>query len=265
LKKTYIAQVDAFTAEPFRGNPAAVCILSDEAPESWMQSVATEMNLSETAFLRMRDEGHLIRYFTPTCEVPLCGHATLASAHVLWEDDFVDVDSPISLRAKGGDLKARREQDWICLNFPAIPMEEAELPAGLAEALGATPRTASASPKLGYLLEMDSEATVKELQPDFRLLSKGEYWGVIVTAACESGPYDFVSRFFAPAVGIDEDPVTGVAHCSLGPYWAAKLGKTDLTGLQVSQRRGVVKVNVRGERVELLGQAVTVMRAHLVV
>jgi PhzF family phenazine biosynthesis protein len=227
--KTYVAQVDAFTAEPFRGNPAAVCILSDEATESWMQAIAAEMNLSETAFLREQEDGYSIRYFTPTCEVPLCGHATLASAHLLWKDNFVDRESPILLRAKGGRLEARREQDWIRLDFPAIPMEEAEIPAGLVEALGATPQAASANPTFGYLLEMDSEATVKQLQPDFGELRKHGFRGIIVTAPCQSGPYDFVSRFFAPAIGIDEDPVTGVAHCSLGPYWAARLGKTKLT------------------------------------
>jgi PhzF family phenazine biosynthesis protein len=261
-----IVQVDAFTAEPFRGNPAGVCILEEAAPETWMQAVAAEMNLSETAFLVRRGEGYAIRYFTPTVEVPLCGHATLASAHVLWERGIVPVGKDIPLRAKGGQLAARCEGEWICLDFPAILASTAAIPDGLARALGAEIRAVYRGWERGYLVKLDAEATVEGLEPDFARLRA--FGPIIATAraAANAGEerFDFVSRFFAPGLGIDEDPVTGVAHCSLGPFWAERLGKMDLVGRQLSRRGGVVRVRVRGQRVELLGQAVTVMRGEVV-
>jgi PhzF family phenazine biosynthesis protein len=260
-----IVQVDAFTAEPFRGNPAGVCVLEEAAPEAWMQAVAAEMNLSETAFLVRRGEGYDIRYFTPLVEVPLCGHATLASAHELWEQGSVPAHKGISLQAKGGQLAARREGEWICLDFPAILASSVAVPDELAQALGAEIRAAYRGWESGYLVELDGEEAVERLKPDFgRLRAFGP---IIVTArttarAGEARP-DFVSRFFAPGLGIDEDPVTGVAHCCLGPFWAERLGKVDLLGYQASKRGGVVRVRVRGERVDLLGQAVTVMRGEM--
>jgi predicted PhzF superfamily epimerase YddE/YHI9 len=220
------------------------------------------MNLSETAFLVRRGEGYDIRYFTPTVEVPLCGHATLASAHLLWEDGATPGGETIALSAKGGQLAARREGDWICLDFPAILATEAAIPEGLGQALGAGPLAAYRAWESGYLVELDAAATVQGLLPDFGRLAA--FGPIMATARSDSSPYDFVSRFFAPSLGIDEDPVTGVAHCCLGPYWAERLGKTDLLGHQVSRRGGVVRVRTRGARVDIMGQAATVIRGEIV-
>lgn len=260
-----IFQVDAFTSEPFRGNPAGVCLVGKGADQAWMQGVAAEMNVSETAFVREVADGFGIRYFTPVCEVALCGHATLASAHILSEEGLIAKGAPVRFLAQGGSLGAREDGRWIALDFPALPVEAAQVPPAMAEAIGERPLVASRSPEVGYLLEMASEQVVRDLRPDFAGLRGRRYERIIVTARCSSGPHDFVSRFFAPDLGIDEDPVTGVAHCSLGPYWAGKLGKTELSGHQVSRRGGVVRVNVLGQRVELVGQAVTVMRGEIVV
>ena len=259
-----IFQVDSFTAEPFRGNPAGVCLLRNEVAADWMHALAAEMNLSETAFLLPHAGGDFsIRWFTPTVEVPLCGHATLASAHVLWEQGRVAREQTITLHSQSGVLAARREADWICLDFPALPVEEATIPAGVAEAFHCAPLHSAKSQQDTYLLELDSERAVRELQPDYAQLGGTTPEACIVTARSASGACDFVSRFFAPRLGIDEDPVTGAAHCSLGPYWAKRLGKNELVGHQVSRRGGVVKVRVHGERVDLLGQAVTVIRGEL--
>lgn len=262
--RTPIIQVDAFTAEPFRGNPAAVCLLREEASAAWMQAVAAEMNLSETAFVQHRAGSDFsIRWFTPTVEVPLCGHATLASAHVLWEEKLVLRQERITFHARSGLLAAHRESDWICLNFPGLPVEESAAPVGLSEALGSRPVGVYRSELPAYVVELDSEKTVRELQPDLAGLGQEGGGVCIVTARSGSGACEFVSRFFGPAIGIDEDPVTGAAHCSLGPYWAERLGKTELTGHQVSKRGGVVRVRVRGDRVDILGQALTVIRGEL--
>jgi predicted PhzF superfamily epimerase YddE/YHI9 len=261
--KIPILQVDAFTAEPFRGNPAGVCLLEEPAPEAWMQAVAAEMNLSETAFVHRQGDAFRIRYFTPLVEVPLCGHATLASAHVLWEERLVSRGTAISLQAQAGPLHASPDGDWICLDFPAYPVQEVAIPEGLPRALGAQPLTAHSGQNEGYLLEMDSEATIRALRPDWALLREGRFGAIIVTAPSSAPQYDFVSRFFAPDIGIDEDPVTGVAHCSLGPYWSERLAKRELVGHQVSKRGGVVRVRVRGERIDIMGQAVTVIRGEL--
>ncbi len=263
--KAMMLQVDSFTQVPFRGNPAAVCLLHQQVEDGWMQTVAAEMNLSETAFLWQYSPGFAIRYFTPLIEVPLCGHATLASAHVLWEQDLISNYGEIIFHSKSGILRAQREKDWTCLDFPAHPVEKTQAPPTLAEALGAKPVSAWSGELGGYLAELDSEESVRGLKPDVAILRQGEFGPVIVTARSESESYDFVSRFFWPVGGIDEDPVTGVAHCSLGPYWAERLEKTDLVGHQVSQRGGIVRVRVRGERVDILGQAVTVMRGEILV
>jgi PhzF family phenazine biosynthesis protein len=259
-----IFQVDSFTAEPFGGNPAGVCLLREEAAAAWMQAVAAEMNLSETAFLVPRaDGGFSLRWFTPTVEVPLCGHATLASAHVLWEQERVSREQAITFHTQSGQLTARREMDWICLDFPALPMEEATIPAGVAEALHCSPLAITKNQQDTYLLELDSEKTVREIQPDFARLGATPPQACIVTARSASGVCDFVSRFFAPKLGIDEDPVTGAAHCSLAPYWAERLGRNELVGHQVSRRGGVVKIRAHGDRVDLLGRAVTVICGEL--
>jgi len=262
-----IIQVDAFTDTPFGGNPAAVCFLEEPRDESWLQSVAREMNLSETAYLRSRNGGpggYDLRWFTPTAEVDLCGHATLASAHALWETGRLGVDEPARFQTRSGLLTAERRADWIELDFPALPEEPAARPpAALVSALGVEPSYVGKS-RFDYVVEVGSQAVVLGVRPDFSLLRKAEGRGVIVTSRSASPEYDFVSRYFAPNFGIDEDPVTGSAHCVLAPFWARRLGRSELTGYQASARGGVVRVRLEGERVRLGGRAVTVLRGELV-
>ena len=258
-----IVQVHAFTREAFGGNPAAVCVLPRPADSTWMQRVAREMNLSETAFLVGRESGEYdLRWFTPAVEVDLCGHATLASAHVLWEDGHLARDAPAVFHTRSGRLSAMRRGDWIEMDFPAEPAEPVPVPAGLAEALGAAPVHFGRN-RFDCLVEVDSEATVRALDPDIRGLAALPVRGVIVTARGETAEFDFVSRFFAPRAGVDEDPVTGSAHCCLGPYWCRRLGRDAFTAWQASARGGVVKVAVAGDRVLLSGQAVTVLHGEL--
>jgi predicted PhzF superfamily epimerase YddE/YHI9 len=254
--------VDAFTNRPFAGNPAAVCLLSEPQDAVWMQSVAREMNLSETAFLCPRGDGFELRWFTPLVEVDLCGHATLASAHILWEEGVLAPDREARFQTRSGLLTARRLEQWIELNFPAEPPEAAAAPDGLLDALGAPWRYLGRN-RFDYLCEVDSEEVVRGLSPDFARLRLLTERGVIVTSASASTEFDFVSRFFAPAVGVDEDPVTGSAHCCLGPYWAVRLGRNDLTAFQASSRGGVLRVKVGAERVLISGQAVTICRGGL--
>jgi PhzF family phenazine biosynthesis protein len=259
--------IDAFSAEPFRGNPAGVCFLDGARPEAWMQSVAAEMNLSETAFLLQEGDAFRLRWFTPTTEVPLCGHATLASAHALWSTGRLGADQEARFDTRSGRLTARRVGTRIQMDFPAVPVAPAPLLPEAAAALGAQPvavtNTVEAA-EHNYLLELASEADVRGLQPDFSALRRLS-WGFIVTARAAAQPFDFVSRYFAGHFGIDEDPVTGSAHCSLTPYWSARLGKTSLVGHQVSARGGVVHVELRGKRVLLSGDAVTVLKGELAV
>jgi len=230
-----IYQVDAFSDQPFKGNPACVCLLDAGRPDAWMQSVAAEMNLSETAFVVQQEDGLSLRWFTPTQEVGLCGHATLATAHILWEEGRLQQGEEARFYTRSGLLTASRDGQWISMDFPA--------------------REVAAAPP---------NATVnRALAPDFAALTASDARAAIVTARAEGGAFDFVSRFFAPAIGIDEDPVTGSAHCYLAPYWSAKLGKDDLVGYQASARGGVVGCRWQGERVILRGQAATVMRGDL--
>ena len=258
-----VVQVDAFTREPFGGNPAAVCVLPRPAEAAWMQRVAREMNLSETAFLLGRESGgYDLRWFTPTVEVDLCGHATLAAAHVLWEDRHLAPAAPAVFHTRSGRLSAERRGDWIEMDFPAEPDEPAPPPDGLARALGVE-STYVGRNRFDYLVEVDSEATVRRLAPDIGALARLPVRGVIVTARGETEGFDFVSRFFAPRAGVDEDPVTGSAHCCLGPYWRRRLGRDAFTAWQASARGGVVKLAVAGDRVRLSGQAVTVLRGEL--
>jgi PhzF family phenazine biosynthesis protein len=257
-----IHQVDAFTAEPFAGNPAAVCVLPGPREERWMQLLAREMNLSETAFLHPEGEAWRLRWFTPTVEVALCGHATLASAHVLWETGALASDATARFQTRSGLLTAVRQGDLIELDFPATRAEPAPAPAGLAAALGAEPRFVGRN-KYDYLVEVDSEPVLRSLKPDFAALRKLPVRGVIVTAPPAAAEFDFVSRFFAPGAGVDEDPVTGSAHCCLGPFWQARLGKAEFKAFQASARGGVVRVRIEGERVKLGGHAVTVFRGAL--
>jgi PhzF family phenazine biosynthesis protein len=254
--------VDAFTSRPFAGNPAAVCLLEREMETEWMQSVAAEMNLSETAFLLRGDDGFDLRWFTPEVEVELCGHATLASAHFLWAEHHLKPRAVARFHTQSGLLTARQRDGWIQLDFPSKPALPAPAPAGLAAALGGTP-VAVAKSEFDYLVELGSEAEVRALEPDFRALRVVDARGVIVTAAGDGGAYDFISRFFGPAVGINEDPVTGSAHCVLGPYWQGRLGKSSFHAFQASARGGEVRVEVQGDRVQLGGKAVIVSRGEL--
>ena len=258
-----IVQVDAFTARPFAGNPAAVCVMDEARDEQWMQDVAREMNLSETAFLHPEDHGYALRWFTPTIEVALCGHATLASAHVLYESGALERGRQAQFHTKSGLLTADEEDGWIRLDFPASPASEVETPPHLDKAVGSANLKFVGKSIFDYIVEIESEDEVRALKPNLALLELLPARGMIVTARSSSSDYDFVSRFFAPASGVPEDPVTGSAHCCLAPYWAAKLGRDELTGYQASARGGVVKVAVRGDRVLLYGQAVTVLRGEL--
>ena len=261
-----IVQVDAFTNRPFAGNPAAVCVLRAMPPEQWMRDVAREMNLSETAFLVPQDGGYHLRWFTPAVEVDLCGHATIASAHVLWEEGHLPPATAARFHTRSGLLPAAKRGDWIELDFPATSPEPALPPAGLLGALSPTNPLAArfvGRSKFDYLVEVESEKLLRGLDPDHSALRKLPVRGIIVTARSESPEFDFVSLFFAPGSGIDEDPVTGSAHCALGPHWASQLGKSDLIAYQASTRGGVVRVSVKGDRVILGGQAVTVLRGEL--
>ena len=263
---TTIHQVDAFTDRPFAGNPAAVCVLDAGAAPSWMQAVANEMNLAETAFLVRRPAPgeYDLRWFTPTVEVALCGHATLAAAHVLWETGAAPAASPLVFHTLSGPLGARRDGGWIELDFPAEPAAPlAEPPADLAALLGAPPAWVGAN-RFDLLVELADDAAVTALDPDIRRVRQLPYRGVVVTARAARPGYDMVSRFFAPASGVDEDPVTGSAHCCLGPYWSHRLGKDRLVGYQASRRGGTVRVTLAGDRAHLGGQAVTVLRCELV-
>ena len=257
-----ITQVDAFTDTPFAGNPAAVCLLQAPRDEGWMQSVAREMNLSETAFLVRTADGYDLRWFTPSVEVALCGHATLASAHVLWEDGHLASARQARFHTKSGLLTGDRAGEWIELDLPAKREEPAPAPAGLAEALGVTPKYIGKN-QFDYLVEVDGEVTVRRLTPNHAMLATLPVRGVIVTSRADSAGYDFVSRFFAPGSGVPEDPVTGSAHCALGPYWQSRLGKSEFVAYQASPRGGVVRVRVVGDRVKLGGKAVTVLRGEL--
>jgi PhzF family phenazine biosynthesis protein len=260
-----IFQIDAFTSKPFKGNPAAVCILTQNHADAWMQNVAREMNLSETAFLSKNADGFDLRWFTPAVEVDLCGHATLASAHALWEGGYIDAKEQCRFYTRSGLLTAKRAKcndGWIEMDFPAEPETGATAPADLSRALGVGFKYVGKN-RFDYLVEIESEEKLRGINPDFALLNTIAARGVIVTSPSASGEYDFVSRFFAPQVGVDEDPVTGSAHCCLAPYWAARLGRKELVGYQASARGGFVRVRVVHDRVYISGQAVTVLQGKL--
>jgi PhzF family phenazine biosynthesis protein len=257
-----VFQVDAFTDTPFRGNPAAVCLLSEPKDDAWMQAVGAEMNLSETAFLTAEGDGYRLRWFTPKVEVDLCGHATLASAHVLWSEERVPSGQPIRFYTRSGMLTASFNGDLIELDFPLESPTETPPSPGLLEALGVSPKYVGKN-RFDFLVEVDSEDTVRRMTPSFAQLAQVEVRGVIVTARSSGQDFDFVSRFFAPRAGINEDPVTGSAHCCLGPYWQQRLQKSEFVAYQASARAGVVHVRVDGNRAILGGQAVTVLRGEL--
>jgi len=269
-----ISIVDAFSEVPFEGNPAAVCVLTAPASEAWMRSVAAEVNLSETAFLHPVESGWGLRWFTPTVEVELCGHATLASAHVLWTEGHSPPGRTLRFDTLSGVLEASRAGEArISLDFPSKPVSEDRAPPALLDALAPDGRiplpTATGFNRMDWLVELPTEADVRSVEPDFRALAAVDARGVMVTSPPGSRTLanypgiDFVSRFFAPACGVDEDPVTGSAHCALGPWWARKLGREIVTGRQISRRGGTVRVTDLGDRVTLEGAAVTVLRGRI--
>lgn len=258
-------QVDAFTDERFRGNPAAVCILDRPVKSTWMQLVAAEMNLSETAFVLGTGDVFPLRWFTPTIEVPLCGHATLAAAHVLWETKRLPLDAVARFNTASGQLDCRFVDGEIEMDFPAEPARPAVAsvtPVRLDDALHGTALQVLRGER-NYLVELADEETVRTLRPNLALLAQLDSIGVIVTAPSTDTRYDFVSRYFAPQSGVPEDPVTGSAHCMLGPWWAQRLGKIEVVGHQVSARGGVVRVRVDADRVRLGGRALTVLAGEL--
>jgi PhzF family phenazine biosynthesis protein len=257
-------QVDSFSAKPFRGNPAGVCLLDRPAPAAWMQNVAKEMNLSETAFLVPEKGGFRLRWFTPRVEVKLCGHATLASAHILWEEGILPLGVEARFHTLSGLLTASRRGKWIELDFPARPVSPRppSWAKAVAAALQLKPLLVGRSQE-DALVEVAGEGVVRKLRPDFQRLLGIPVRGVIVTSRASLKGFDFVSRFFAPAVGVDEDPATGSSHCALTPYWAAKLGKPEMLAYQASERGGVLKVRLERKRVKIAGQAVTIFRAAL--
>ena len=258
----YIYQVDAFTQTPFSGNPAGVMVLDREESADWMGLLAREMNLSETAFLLLQAGVYQLRWFTPSVEVELCGHATLASAHILYEEGFCRKTDPIIFDTASGELQARNLDGWIELDFPAFKWLPVDYTAQVNEILKQETRMVFESGE-NLLVELESEKAVRALTPDINKMKELPFQGVIVTSVSDEPAVDFVSRYFAPQVGIDEDPVTGSAHCSLAPYWAAKLNKTDLFARQVSMRGGDLKLRTTPERVYIMGQAITIFKAEL--
>lgn len=258
--KIFVA--DAFTYTPYTGNPAAVCLLPCEKPDEWMQCIAAEMNLSETAFLiKLEDGSFSLRWFTPASEVSLCGHATLASAHILWEQQLTQ-ETEIRFYTKSGLLTALRRGDRIELNFPVERDKPAEPPDVLAESINAAFAYVGRN-RMDYIVEVKDQQTVASIQPDFEKLKSLETRGVIVTAKADDDGMDFVSRCFYPAIGINEDPVTGSAHCCLAPYWGNKLNKTIMSAKQLSLRGGGMEVELAGDRVLLRGHAVTTLYGTL--
>jgi PhzF family phenazine biosynthesis protein len=260
--KTSLHVVDAFTDRPFAGNSAAVCLLNGPADEKWMQLVAREMNLSETAFLHPIDGGYSLRWFTPAVEVKLCGHATLASAFALWQTGVLDQNQAARFFTLSGWLTCVQENGWIAMDFPACPVSPCQTPPGLEAALGARIQFCGSN-GMDHLVEVASETALRGLSLNFATIKAFTKRGLIVTCQSHVSGLDFLSRFFAPAAGIDEDPVTGSAHCALGPYWQAQLGKADFTAFQASERGGLVKLSVRDDRVILRGQAVLMSRVEL--
>jgi PhzF family phenazine biosynthesis protein len=263
-----IFQVDSFTDKPFKGNPAGVCLLEDERTKTWMQSIAMEMNLSETAFVLRRGNGFKLQWFTPATEVSMCGHATLASAHILWESEILDEEQLARFDTKSGELVCKKTDEWIEMAFPSREVRTTQMSESLTDALNLAGKEVTASvydtdEGLLYLVEVASDAIVKRVTPHFTKL-RDVAATAIVTSRSSSHEFDFVSRFFAPSLGIDEDPVTGSAHCYLAPYWSRRLDKSELVGYQSSKRGGIVRCKLSGEKVLIGGKAVTVFEAELV-
>jgi len=260
-----IYQVDAFTTEPFKGNPAGVCILENDMPEEWMQNVAMEMNLSETAFIVSDKEIFRIRFFSPEAEIPLCGHATLSSSHILYESGIVPHEKEIEFLSKAGELLIRSEGSWVTMNFPAYGLNQIEIPDNLESIIGIRPTELYKTAHGWTFVLLKSENEVRDLKPDFKMMKNSGFGDMIVTAPSADKSYDFCVRCFAPALGIDEDPVTGSAHCALVPFWHTRTGRYEFMSHQVSRRGGVLKVALKGDRVEISGQARTIIKGQLFV
>ncbi len=260
-----IYQVDAFTTLPFKGNPAGVCILDQEPDSSWMQNIAMEMNLSETAYVFPGKNFRFIRFFTPEAEIKLCGHATLSASHILYETGKVKRDEEIHFSSKAGDLITKKTGDWLTMNFPVYPVEKMEMTTDFKRVTGAEAQELYTAGFGWTLALMKNEAEVRNMKPDFSLMKSSVFGDLIVTAPSSDQAFDFCVRCFAPGVGIDEDPVTGSAHCALAPFWSAKTGRTDFNSHQVSKRGGILKVSLKGDRVEISGQAKTIFKAELFV
>lgn len=257
-----IFHIDAFTNKPFAGNPACVCILSSPRDEEWMQNMAKEMNLSETAFLYRQDNSFVLRWFTPVVEVNLCGHATLASAHVLWESNYLKPEEEARFYTKSGLLTALRIGEYIEMNFPVLFVKPGPALPDLAKALGVDIKQIGQT-EFFCLVEVESEKVLRNINPNFEMLKTISSGGVIVTSPSDSGQFDFVSRCFAPKEGINEDPVCGSAHCVLAPHWQNKLNKSSFTAYQASSRGGIVHVSINGDRVFLKGEAVTIFKGEV--
>lgn len=260
-----IYQVDAFTSEPFRGNPAGVCILDKEIPDEWMQNIASELHVSETAFILGGKEEYQIRYFTPESEIPLCGHATLSSAHIMYETGIVNRNDEIAFSSKAGKLKIHCLNDWVIMNFPAYDVNPIPVPSDISKYIGINPAGLYMTAHGWTLALLENEEDVLGLNPDFKAMKNTIYGDLIVTAPSSDPGFDFCVRCFAPALGIDEDPVTGSAHCALVPFWYKRTSRKEFVSHQVSKRGGILKVSFLGERVEIAGQAKTIFRADLLI
>lgn len=264
-KHQIIFQVDAFTTQPFRGNPAAVCILDHEPQKEWMQNIAMEMNLSETAFVFPGKGNRNIRFHTPEAEIPLCGHATLSASHIIYEEGIAGSDEEIRFTSRAGELTIKKNGDWITMNFPAYYLKEMEITNEFESLTGARPDKLYSTGHGWTLALLKDETEVRNLAPDFLKMKDSVFGDLIVTAPSSDKNFDFCVRCFAPALGINEDPVTGSAHCALVPFWSEKTGKKDFISHQVSKREGILKVSLKGDRVEISGQAITVLKAELYV
>lgn len=264
-KSQLIYQVDAFTTVPFRGNPAGVCILEKEPASEWMQNIAMEMNLSETAFVFEGKDGREIRFFTPEAEMKLCGHATLSASHILFETGIIAGNESIKFNSKAGELIVAKNGEWITMNFPAYQLEKIELTPEFERVTGVNAVELYNAGSGWTLALIKNESEVRAINPDFALMKNSPFGDLIVTSLSDDPLYDFCVRCFAPAVGINEDPVTGSAHCALAPFWSGKTGRKDFNSHQVSKREGIIKVSLKGERVEISGKALTVFKAELFV
>jgi PhzF family phenazine biosynthesis protein len=264
-KQQIIYQVDAFTTEPFKGNPAGVCFLDQQHTAEWMQNIAMEMNLSETAFIFPGEDCLNIRFFTPLSEVPLCGHATLSSSHILYETGKVKTDEKILFSSRAGDLRIRKDGEWITMNFPAYDLKRIDITPGFLEITGFRPKEIYSTGFGWTLALLNNEQEVRDLKPLFSKMKNSAFGDLIVTAESSDPMYDFCVRCFAPALGIDEDPVTGSAHCALVPFWSGKTGRNEFMSHQVSKREGILKVAMAGDRVEISGKAKTILRGELYV